>query len=139
MYAPYLAWAIHQHNEEAKFNSTLLHINLKGFIVANGATDWNTDPFVGTVDTLKHFNLISPDLYRDYKELKCKYLWKGLVTNIEGKCYDIMLKIAGTFNLINIYNLLEPFEVAVATGKRSQKRSFDVQDFLRDMHDPYFN
>jgi hypothetical protein len=41
-----------------------IKINLKGFIVANGATDWDTDPFISTVDTAFHFNLIDPKIYK---------------------------------------------------------------------------
>lgn len=44
-------------------NNQTLKINLKGFIVANGATDWDTDPFISMVDTLHYFNLINPRVY----------------------------------------------------------------------------
>jgi len=43
-----------------------LKINLKGFIVANGVTDLNTDPFVKTVDTMYKFNLVDPKIFKQY-------------------------------------------------------------------------
>lgn len=63
MYAPYLSLALHQNNQEFKMNKTSLFVNLKGFIVGNGATDWTTDPFIGTVDTAAAFNLLSNSFY----------------------------------------------------------------------------
>ena len=37
-----------------------LKINLKGFIVGNGVTDLDTDPFISSVDTAYHFNVLNP-------------------------------------------------------------------------------
>jgi hypothetical protein len=50
-------------------------INLKGFIVANGVTDLDTDPFISTFDTMFQFNLLDPKIYKRYKEQGCKYYW----------------------------------------------------------------
>jgi hypothetical protein len=44
------------------------HINLKGFIVTNGLTDLNKDPFIGSVDQANAHNIIPNDLYESYKE-----------------------------------------------------------------------
>ena len=62
IYAPYLAWGIHQHNQEVEAGNTeqTLKINLKGFIIGNGATDFNTDPGVIGFDAAYRFNIIDP-------------------------------------------------------------------------------
>lgn len=88
MYAPYLAWAIHQHNEEVIMGNTneTLKINLKGFIVANGATEWSTDPFISTVDAAYHFNLFDPQIYKRYKAQNCSYYWQEIKPNLPGDC-----------------------------------------------------
>lgn len=57
-------------------NNETSKINLKGFIVANGNTDYDTDPYISTVDTAYHFNLINPRVYKKYKELGCHYYWQ---------------------------------------------------------------
>ena len=38
-------------------------INLKGFIVANGMTNLDTDPAISAVDAAYHFNLIESKIY----------------------------------------------------------------------------
>jgi carboxypeptidase C (cathepsin A) len=68
IYAPFLTWALHQHNQEVALNASSTesvpgHINIKGFIAANGATDWNTDPFIGTIEHTHAFNIIPISLY----------------------------------------------------------------------------
>jgi len=42
VYVPYLAYRIHNYNEEAKKNPSenKLIFNMKGIIVGNGVTDW---------------------------------------------------------------------------------------------------
>ena len=39
------------------------HINLKGFIIANGVTDLDKDPFIGTVEEANAHNIVSNELY----------------------------------------------------------------------------
>jgi carboxypeptidase C (cathepsin A) len=45
IYVPYLAWQIYQHNLKNEFNPTKYQIKIKleGFMVGNGATDWDYD------------------------------------------------------------------------------------------------
>ena len=43
IYVPYLSWQIYQNNQQAVFNPKKTMMNLKGFIVANGVTDFNVD------------------------------------------------------------------------------------------------
>jgi carboxypeptidase C (cathepsin A) len=75
LYAPLLAWAIHHHNLEVAMNQTSPHINLKGFIVANGVTDYNKDPFIGSVDHLNNFNIMPDHLYNRYNHAGCRLFW----------------------------------------------------------------
>ena len=52
IYAPRLTWAILTYNEEAKVNSSLIIINLKGVIVGNGVVDYRFDPHVTAFEML---------------------------------------------------------------------------------------
>ncbi len=91
IYAPYLALAIHHHNQEVKMKTgtSTIHINLKGFIVGNGGTDWLTDPFIGTIDTANAHNLLSSDVYNKWKSSGCLFAWDGLRQNLPPPCEEI--------------------------------------------------
>jgi len=82
LYAPLLSWAIHHHNLEVAMNQTSPHINLKGFIVANGVTDYRTDPFIGSVEHLNAFNILPDYLYDNWKKNGCRVFWQGLNMNL---------------------------------------------------------
>lgn len=53
-------------------NLTQPHINLKGFIASNGATDFDTDPYISVWEITNAFDLISNDFYKKYVEAGCK-------------------------------------------------------------------
>jgi hypothetical protein len=44
------------------------HINLKGFIVANGVTDLNKDPYIGSVEQANANNIIPNEIFEKYNE-----------------------------------------------------------------------
>jgi len=58
IYVPYLAWQVHQHNEQSATNPSIQFMNLKGFLVGNGCTDWEVDTNPALPDTLGAFNII---------------------------------------------------------------------------------
>jgi carboxypeptidase C (cathepsin A) len=59
IYVPYLAWQLHQHNLQASWsNGTQTSYNLKGFLVGNGATDWDIDINPAYPEVVFNFNLI---------------------------------------------------------------------------------
>ena len=57
IYVPYLSWQLHQHNLQAQWNG-LPQYNFKGFLVGNGATDWNVDINPAFPEVVFNFNLI---------------------------------------------------------------------------------
>ncbi len=69
IYAPNLAYAIHHYNQELEMNPTKSEqrLNLRGFIIGNGATDYNHDPFRASVELAWQHNLISRQHYIDYR------------------------------------------------------------------------
>ena len=54
------------------------HINLKGFIVSNGVTDLDKDPFIGTVEEFNAHNIVPNSIYDIWEEKGCKYSWQGI-------------------------------------------------------------
>ena len=72
IYAPRLAYAIHSNNQELGLMDTTSHnINLKGFIVANGAIDYQYDPHVSALEMLLNFGIIPLKLYELYEANDC--------------------------------------------------------------------
>jgi hypothetical protein len=57
---------------------TTPHINLKGFIAANGFTDYDTDPYIGTVEISNGFDLIPNAFFKKYQEAGCRLYLKDM-------------------------------------------------------------
>jgi len=74
IYAPRLAYAVHVHNQESILRG-MTPINLKGFIVANGAIDYRHDPHVSAVEMLTHFGISPLHLLEEYNRLQCHVEW----------------------------------------------------------------
>ena len=80
IYAPYLTWQLHQHNEFVKAQDPLTKnvFNLQGWIVANGIVDFNYDGFVRQAPELySAFNIIPRYALDDARKNKCEYWFIG--------------------------------------------------------------
>ena len=53
-------------------------INLKGFIVANGMTDFDKDPYIGTAEEANAHNIIPNEIYDMWHKKGCKYYWQRI-------------------------------------------------------------
>jgi hypothetical protein len=62
------------------------HINLKGFIIANGVTDLDKDPFIGTVEEANAHNIVPNEFYDVWHKKGCKYSWQFLKVNNPEPC-----------------------------------------------------
>ncbi len=75
IFVPYLTWQLHQHNEFIKTRDPLNTkdlFNLKGYIIANGFTDFSYDGFVRTApEMFNTFNLVPRRLFDWAKEKNC--------------------------------------------------------------------
>lgn len=76
MYVPYLAWQIYENNMIYSMKNDTDHVmNLKGFLVGNGATHWDYDVSPSYPRTLYGFNMI-PKYMIDYFETNnCTYFF----------------------------------------------------------------
>lgn len=43
VYVPWLSWQIYTNNQEVGYDPAAVQMNLKGFMVGNGATNWEFD------------------------------------------------------------------------------------------------
>ena len=70
VYVPYLAYQIDLNNRKAEYAPSFESINLKGYLVGNGCTDWTFDE-TSDVATYANFNVIPQSLWQDYQDLGC--------------------------------------------------------------------
>lgn len=80
-------------------------LNLQGFIVANGVTDLNKDPYIGSVEQANAHNIIPNELYETYKEKGCRFYWQNLKVIDHEPCPELMNWIAQRNNEVSIYDL----------------------------------
>jgi len=73
IYVPYLAWQIDTHNTMAATDDSIQFINLKGFMVGNGCTDFTIDGNNAMIPTLYGFHIIPEDVYNAYMDVGCNY------------------------------------------------------------------
>lgn len=78
IYVPYLAWQIHQNNQQTIIDSNLLKINLKGFIVGNGATNWEVDISKSFPEVVFNFNIVPKSLLDTYRNNDCQNYFNDL-------------------------------------------------------------
>ena len=110
IYVPYLSWQIYQNNLEAEFDSTLYNINLGGFMVGNGATNWDVDVQPSFPETLRYFNIIKQDLLDEYRSEGCDfYFYPGYRTEPATKnCKAMWARMKELSAKLNWYDLYRP-------------------------------
>ena len=109
VFAPTLAYAIHLHNQEVAMNLTQPHINLKGFIIANGATDYDTDPYISTWEIANAFDLIPNDFYKQYQEAGCRMYLNDMKVLDPEPCPSMFQWLKKRMTEFSIYDLRNPF------------------------------
>ena len=78
IYAPYLAWQIHNHNKLVEVFKETQHYPLKGFIVGNGATDWEIDVSPLFPEVVHKFNLIPSGLLNNFTDNNCAFYYHNV-------------------------------------------------------------
>jgi carboxypeptidase C (cathepsin A) len=94
IYVPTLAANIVEYNKDKAYSQK---INLKGFMVGNGVTDWKVDTTPALIDFAYTHALYSP-------ELRQKYITQ-CVTQPDADCYKIFFKIQNEVSKVNIYDI----------------------------------
>jgi hypothetical protein len=89
-------------------NLTSPHINLKGFIVANGATDYNTDPYISTIEIANAFDLIPNAFFKKYQEAGCRLYLQNMKVNDPEPCPEMFKWLGQRNKEANIYQLRIP-------------------------------
>ena len=66
IYVPYLSYQIYQNNMQAEWNKDLLDIPLAGYMVGNGATNWDYDVHPSFAATVANFNIIPQKMLKEW-------------------------------------------------------------------------
>ncbi len=153
IYVPYLAWQIHQHNQLVGVYKESQIYNLKGFIVGNGATDWEIDSSPSFPQVLSNFNIIPPRLLKNFTTNNCHFyfrnvkqpspdnpicnllwnqindLWQGL------NWYDLFRKVSPQTNQLNTVSetidaLARERTVKIGDEIKTYKAGFTFQEYI---------
>ena len=75
-------------------------------------TDFDTDPYISTVDAMFYHGIISLSLYQNYTENKCKIYWQAVKESyLPGPCVELASKVP--VEAFDIYDLIVPPEVNI--------------------------
>lgn len=87
-------------------HSTMQHYNLKGFIVGNGATNWDIDISPAYPEVVYNFNIIPKTLLKTFQENDCHYYFNDLKKYPNSQlCNDTWDKIQQLGSGLNWYDL----------------------------------
>mmetsp|Transcript_41862 Transcript_41862/g.64054 ORF Transcript_41862/g.64054 Transcript_41862/m.64054 type:complete len:316 (+) Transcript_41862:28-975(+) len=104
IYVPYLLDGIDEQNSKAESEDDKL--NLKGFLIGNGVTNWKYDCDNAMVEFLFGRGLYSQELYDKMKEKECDYTYLEFdQTKISEECLDIYDEISKSLDYVDPYNV----------------------------------
>ena len=104
-------------------------LNLKGFIVGNGATQWDVDVQPSFPDVMYHFNLIQKPLIDTYKSNNCVQYFNDVKPGSNSTmCVNAWNEINDLWNGLNWYDLFRP---VVPDDNFLLKQSSSVEDRTR--------
>ena len=106
IYVPYLSYQIYQNNLQAEFNKDLLDIPLAGYMVGNGATNWDFDVHPSFAATVANFNIIPQSLLKEWDQEGCFYSFHDVLPKKMGpKCDAIAARSEELTKDLNWYDL----------------------------------
>lgn len=85
-------------------------INLKGFIVGNGATDWDHDVMPSFPDVIKYFNILPIEIHDSYSHYGCTLFFNGTMKYDKDKgngteCAELWSQMMDLTSHLNWYDL----------------------------------
>lgn len=105
---PYLSWQIHSNNQMLMVNNpnNIALINFKGFIVGNGATDWDFDVSPSFPDILFNFNIMPRSVLNNYTTNNCSNSFNDVYPPTNTTiCQELWDQINNLWNGLNWYDL----------------------------------
>jgi len=127
-------------------------LNLKGFMVGNGVTDFNLDVFPSYPQTLAGFQIIKQQMLDDYEKLNCFYTFNDAIPyNNTPECDAAWEAINALAEGLNWYDLFRHVyngpllrdenrlgEAIVGGEVKQYKRGYTIQEYTPWMKDTGF-
>jgi hypothetical protein len=89
-----------------EFHTDRTRYNLKGYIVANGATNWDLDISPAFPEVVYNFNIINKDLLDTFEANDCHYYFNDVKVHDNSKlCNDTWTEINNMAASLNWYDL----------------------------------
>merc|ERR1719464_564087 len=124
IYVPYLSYQIYQNNLQAEFNKDLLDIPLAGYMVGNGATNWDYDVHPSFAATVANFNILPQKMLKEWNDNECFYSFHDVLPkHMPPKCVELAAKseeLTKDLNWYDLYRINWPSPLSV--GARHQER-----------------
>ena len=105
VYVPFLSWQISEWNKNQTADDD--KINLAGFMVGNGVTNWTYDTTPATVDVAFYRSLVSTSTYRAMENLNCNFSGVALqdFSNCSRECRGHLSTLYQAMQDIDVYNI----------------------------------
>lgn len=105
IYVPLLSYWVNEHNKNQTSNDS--KVNLQGFMVGNGVTNWTYDTTNATFDVTYYRLLISQALKDEIDAKQCNFSGVGMgdYTYLSEECQPLLSQMYDAFDGINIYDI----------------------------------
>lgn len=145
IYVPYLSYQIYQNNLQAAWNKDLMDIPLAGFMVGNGATNWDYDVHPSFAATVANFNIVPMKLLAEWDSLGCFYSFHDVLPmHMPEECVALAARseeLTKNLNWYDLYRINWPTTLNAAKDEdrqattvidgevRSYKRGYTMQEY----------
>jgi len=110
---------------------------LKGFIVGNGATDWDIDISPSFPDVVYNFNIISPRQIQNYTNNNCTFYFRDVKQpNPDNAiCIELWGKINNMWKGLNWYDLFRKTYPASASDNSPTEEASRIKTVMVNGHE----
>lgn len=112
LYVPTLGYAINDYNLQAKkkaqeSNDQVFTINLKGWMIGNGVTNWKYDTFPAYIEMAYYHGLYDLDMYNAIYENGCdkEFQYMAVDPDMSDECAAYFLAFQYLTSGVNVYNI----------------------------------
>ena len=104
IYIPYLALRMVEFNEDSE-TPEHLKINLEGFLIGNGVTNYTYDKIPALVDMVYGMGIIDIDLHERFQATECNF---AMFARVSDECKILLRELNGFMKNIYNYDIYRP-------------------------------
>merc|ERR1712216_254528 len=132
VYVPMLSWQIHEwNNKQIVANTTDKKINLQGFAVGNGVTNWRYDTFPALPATLHGFNMIPTPMFFNFTDNGCVIAFDGsTMMGPDAICQDLFNQMQNNIVGLNPYDLYKPAATNHGSKKNKDRHTIKMKEYF---------